>query len=41
MLSMRVLRCSIRWKLDSRLSVLRLELVGLGLDVSLTWKIQD
>jgi hypothetical protein len=34
MLSMRVRRCLIRWKLASRLSVLRLELEGLGLDVS-------
>jgi hypothetical protein len=32
---MRVLRCLIRWKLVSRLSVLRYELGGLGLDVSL------
>jgi hypothetical protein len=31
---MPVRRCLIRWKLVSRLSVLRLELGGLGLDVS-------
>jgi hypothetical protein len=32
---MHVPRCLIRWKLASRLSVLPLELEGLGLDVSL------
>ena len=38
---MRVLRCLIRWKLVSRLSVPRLELGGLGLDVSLPLMIDD
>jgi hypothetical protein len=35
---MRVRHCSIRWKLASRPSVLRLELEGLELDVSLPWR---